>query len=67
MDHATDRQADCERNRAKVLELEATVAELQRRSDGTSTVLQEQTLKWLNAIKSLESTCDKQYVIVTHL
>jgi hypothetical protein len=62
LQHATDRQTDCERNRAKIAEMEASLAELQRRSDGTSTVLQEQTRKWLAAIKDLESTCDTQYV-----
>lgn len=61
LQHATDRQADCERNRAKIVELEATLAEMQRRSDGTSTVLQEHTLKWLSAIKELETICDREY------
>ena len=62
LQHATDRQTDCERNRAKIAEMEASLAELQRRSEGTSTVLQEQTRKWLAAIKDLETTCDTQYV-----
>jgi hypothetical protein len=62
LQHATDRQADCERNRAKVVELEGLLAEMQRRSEGTSTVLQEETRKWLEAVKELEKTCDTEYV-----
>jgi len=61
LQHATDRQADCERNRAKVVELEGLLAEMQRRSEGTSTVLQEETRKWLEAVKELEKTCDTEY------
>jgi hypothetical protein len=60
LQHATDRQADCLRNRAKIIELEASLTEMQRRSEGTSTVLQEQTRKWLDAVKALEKTCDTE-------
>lgn len=62
LQHATDRQADCLRNRAKIAELEAELAEQQRRSEGKSSILQEQTRNWLTAVRALEHTCDEQYV-----
>ena len=62
LQHATDRQADCLRIRAEIADLEAKLAEQQRRSEGKSSILQEQTRNWLTAVKALEQTCDEQYV-----
>jgi hypothetical protein len=55
------------RNRAKIVELEAALAEMHRRSEGTSSILREQTEKWLSELKRLVKTCDTQCVSRTPL